>query len=318
MPDVETKVSKGFRKKQGDYRRVMKVCIVCSNSFADAAWLCPACGNSPVRLAGHLAFSPELAVSGSGFHADSFAKLARIEERNFWFRSRNRLLVWATRRYFPKAQSFLEIGCGNGYVLLGLQQAFPKLALAGSEIFSAGLEFAAERLPGVDLFQMDATRIPYKDEFDVIGAFDVLEHIKEDETVMAQMFTAVKPGGGILVTVPQHMFLWSQSDVEAVHQRRYSAQEMRRKLEHAGFKVVRLTSFVSFLFPLMAAQRLSKRKPNPNYSVHDELAISGLANWSMERVLGMERVFIKAGMSFPVGGSLLAVAYKPAEISEGS
>jgi SAM-dependent methyltransferase len=291
----------------------MKLCMACSHPFADAGWTCPACGSSPARVGGHLAFSPELAVSGSGFHAESFAKLARIEERNFWFRARNRLLVWAMRRYFPKAQSLLEIGCGNGYVLLGMRRAFPRLTLAGSEIFSTGLEFAAARLPGVDLFQMDATHIPFMDEFDVVGAFDVLEHIKDDELVMAQMYQAVRPGGGILVTVPQHMALWSQADVEAVHQRRYSATEMRTKLEHAGFEVVRTTSFVSLLFPLIAAQRRTKRKPNPNYSVHDELAIGGLANWSLERVLGVERALIKPGVSFPFGGSLLAVARKSAE-----
>lgn len=296
----------------------MKLCMACSHAFVSADWVCPACRSSPARVGGHLAFSPELAISGSGFHAESFAKLARIEERNFWFRSRNRLLIWAMRRYFPTAQSLLEIGCGNGYVLLGMRRAFPTMALAGSEIFSAGLAFAAERLPGVDLFQMDATRIPFVDEFDVVGAFDVLEHIKDDETVMAQMFQAVRPGGGVLITVPQHMSLWSQADIEAMHQRRYSAQEMRTKLTRAGFQVVRTTSFVSLLFPLMAAQRRSKRKPNPNYSVHDELAISGLANWSLERVLEVERAFIKPGVSFPFGGSLLAVARKPAESAKGS
>lgn len=288
----------------------MKVCSACSEPFSDSAWQCPACGRAPATVAGHLAFSPELAVSGSGFNSDHFAKLAKNEERNFWFRSRNRLLVWAMRKYFPTAQSFLEIGCGTGYVLLGMRQACPQMTLAGSEIFSAGLEFAAERLPGVDLFQMDAMRIPYQDEFDVVGAFDVLEHIEDDATVLAQMYRAVRPGGGILITVPQHLFLWSQADMEAVHQRRYSAGEMRRKVERAGFKVMRMTSFVSLLFPLMAAERLANRKPKPNFSVHNELAIGGAANWGMERVLGVERGFIRAGVSFPVGGSLLTVAHK--------
>lgn len=292
--------------------------MACSQRFEGAAWVCPACGSQPESVEGHLAFSPELAVVGSGFNAEHFAKLAKNEERSFWFRSRNRLLIWSMRRYFPRASSFLEIGCGNGYVLMGMRQAFPKLRLAGSEIYSAGLTFAAERLPDVELFQMDALRIPFADEFDVVGAFDVLEHIKDDETVMAQMFQAAKPGGGILVTVPQHMFLWSQADVEAVHQRRYSAKEMRQKLEHAGFKVVRMTSFVSLLFPLMAAERLSNRKPKPDFSVHNELAIGGIANWGMERVLGVERAFIKPGVSFPFGGSLLAVARKPAESAKGS
>jgi SAM-dependent methyltransferase len=288
----------------------MKVCTACSQAFSGASWVCPACGSAPATRGGLLAFSPALAVSGSGFHVESFAKLARNEERNFWFRSRNRLLVWAMHKYFPTTHSFLEIGCGTGYVLLGMRQAFPQMTLAGSEIFSAGLEFAAERLPGVDLFQMDALCIPFQDEFDVVGAFDVLEHIEDDESVLAQLYRAVKPGGGILITVPQHMFLWSQADVEAVHQRRYGAQEMQRKVERAGFDVLRMTSFVSLLFPLMAAERLANRKPKPNFSVHNELAIGGAANWGMERVLGLERGFIRAGVSLPFGGSLLTVARK--------
>lgn len=295
----------------------MKVCSACSRLFSGTTWVCPTCGSVPASIGGHLAFSPELAVSGSGFHIEHFAKLAKNEQRSFWFRSRNRVLIWALRRYFPNAHSFLEIGCGTGYVLLGMRQAFPRMSLAGSEIFSAGLEFAAERLPGVDLFQMDAAHIPFVDEFDVVGAFDVLEHIADDEAVLAQMYRAVKPGGGILITVPQHMFLWSQADVEAVHQRRYSAREMRRKVTRAGFEIARMTSFVSLLFPLMAAERLSNRRPKPSFSVHNELAIGGVANWGMERVLGVERDFIRAGVSFPFGGSLLIVARKAAETERG-
>jgi SAM-dependent methyltransferase len=288
----------------------MKLCVACSSPFSAATWTCPACGASPQTVAGHLAFSPEVAISGSGFKAEYFAGLARLEERNFWFRSRNRLLIWAMRRYFPRAQSLLEVGCGNGYVLRGLQQAQPGLRLAGSEIFCAGLDFAAQRLPGVDLFQMDATRIPFLDEFDVIGAFDVLEHIKADEVVLAQMYRAARPGGGVLITVPQHMALWSQADEEAMHARRYSAAEMRNKLERAGFKIVRMSSFVSLLFPLMAAQRRRRRKPDPNYSVQQELAIGGVANWGMEQLLTIERGLLRVGVSFPAGGSLLAVARK--------
>jgi SAM-dependent methyltransferase len=288
----------------------MKLCVACSSPFSAATWKCPACGAVPELVAGHLAFSPELASAGSGFKAEYFARLAKVEESNFWFRSRNRLLIWAMRSYFPHAGSLLEIGCGNGFVLRGLQEAQPGLRLAGSEIFCAGLDFAAQRLPGVDLFQMDATRIPFLDEFDVLGAFDVLEHIKADEAVLAQMYRAARPGGGVLITVPQHMSLWSQADVEAMHERRYSAAEMRGKLEHAGFRVVRMTSFVSLLLPLMAAQRVRKRHPDPNYSVHQELAIGGVANWGMEQLLTIERGLLRAGVSFRAGGSLLAVAHK--------
>jgi len=97
-----------------------------------------------------------------GFEAKFFAQLVEVETNNFWFRSRNRLIIWALQRYFPDARHFLEIGCGTGFVLSGIQQAFPNLTLYGSEIFTKGLEFAAQRLPNTQLFQMDARHIPFE------------------------------------------------------------------------------------------------------------------------------------------------------------
>ena len=115
--------------------------------------------------------------------------------RNFWFRARNKLIIWALRRYFPNAATFLEIGCGTGFVLAGVRQAFPKLRISGSDIFTEGLVFARERAVSVSLFQMDARCIPFTEEFDVIGAFDVLEHIEEDVDVLRQMFKSTRVGG---------------------------------------------------------------------------------------------------------------------------
>jgi len=228
-----------------------------------------------------------------------------LEENNFWFRSRNRLLIWALRNYFPEARNFLEIGCGTGYVLSGIRNALPDLSLSGSEIYAAGLTLAAARLPGVDLFQMDARRMPFKEEFDVIGAFDVLEHVVEDEQVLAQMFQATRPRGGIMLTVPHHPFLWSQADDYAHHVRRYRSRELIEKVNRTGFEITRITSFVSLLLPLMLLSRLRQRK---QYDPMSEFKISPWLNTGFQKTLDVERSMIRAGLSFPLGGSLLLVA----------
>ncbi len=256
-----------------------------------------------------MAFAPELAEKSEGFEADYFATLAELEADNFWFRSRNRLLIWALQRYFGEANSFMEIGCGTGFVLSGIREALPKLTLFGSEIFSAGLGFAAERLPGVELFQMDARRIPFKEEFDVMGAFDVLEHIKEDEDVLSQMYQATCKRGGIIVTVPHHPFLWSAVDVCARHVRRYTTRELKNKIEKAGFCVLRITSFVSLLLPLLIISRFKQRLCGEELDT-SEVRAGYLVNATLERVLDVERSTIRAGLSLPVGGSLLLVARK--------
>ncbi len=141
-------------------------------------------------------------MGSDGFDPEGFDALAALEHASFWFRSRNRLIVWTVRHYFPDAQRLLEIGCGTGFVLEGLRRAFPNLSLVGAELHAGGLRHAAKRVPGVELMQFDARNIPFGGEFDVVGAFDVLEHIDADEEVLAEMHTAVRPAGGIVLTVP--------------------------------------------------------------------------------------------------------------------
>lgn len=286
----------------------MKLCLACGQRFEADDWRCPSCGQAPDLRHGHYSFTPDLAESSDGFDAEYFAPLARLEAGHFWFRSRNRLLIWVLRRYFPHANSVLEIGCGTGFVLAGIQREFPDLLLSGSELFSEGLSHARKRLPGVTLLQMDARHIPFESEYDVIGAFDVLEHIEDDETVLVQMCRATKPGGGMILTVPQHRFLWSVVDEYSFHQRRYSRRELVAKVERAGLEIVRTTSFVSFLLPLMMLSRVKRRKAEADFDPAAELEVNPILNVLLEGVLGVERALIRKGFSLPAGGSLLLVA----------
>ncbi|WP_428825256.1 class I SAM-dependent methyltransferase [Azonexus sp. IMCC34842] len=253
-------------------------------------------------------YAPDFANSGGGFKSCYFSELARLEEQNFWFRSRNQLIVWALSKYCKDFQSFLEVGCGTGFVLSGVSQAFPGATLLGSEIFSAGLGYAAARLPSVKFIQMDARDIPYREEFDVIGAFDVLEHIEDDMTVLCEVRAALKANGFMFITVPQHRWLWSPVDEYACHVRRYSASELYKKLESIGFDIVHSTSFVSLLLPAMLLSRLKQRHAQSSIDPADELKLSGGLNAFLYKVMQAELGFIKSGVNLPFGGSRLVVA----------
>lgn len=247
----------------------------------------------------------------SGSRTPDFAELARSEADFFWFRARNRLIIWAVGKYCPALSSFLEIGCGTGYVLSGLSAAFPGAKLYGSEMAAEGLKFAVARLPHCELMQMDARNIPFTAKFDAIGAFDVLEHIEEDARVLAEAHKALKPGGKLFITVPQHAWLWSPIDDYSCHYRRYSAKELHEKLNAAGFNTLRSTSFVSSLLPAMFLSRsMSGRKAPQDASGVHEFAIPGWLNRSLEIVLNAENGLIRRGMNFPAGGSRLVVAMK--------
>jgi SAM-dependent methyltransferase len=241
-----------------------------------------------------------------GFKAEFFGALAKVEPGHFWFEARNQLIIAMLRRYFPRAATFLEIGCGTGFVLRGIRQAIPRLTIAGSEIFSEGLAYAQKRLPDVGFFQMDARSIPYSSALDVIGAFDVLEHIDEDEAVLRQMHDAVRPGGGIILTVPQHQFLWSVTDEFSHHLRRYSRAEVVEKIERAGFRPVHVTSFVTLLLPIMYLSRL--RQDPAKYDPQREFAVHPVVNRLLGIAMRLEVGLVRTGVSLPVGGSLLVVA----------
>jgi SAM-dependent methyltransferase len=295
----------------------LKRCLGCEAAFAAEGWRCPRCGFEPARLGDFPAFAPEIAAGGAGYDPRYFAQLACLEDGHFWFRARTRLITWALGRHFPHACSFLEVGCGAGGVLAGLAAAFPLLALTGAEAALQGLELAARRAPGARLIQMDARRIPYREEFDAAGAFDVIEHVAQDRAVLAALYQALRPGGGLLVTVPQHPFLWSEYDARAGHVRRYRRRELRTRLLEAGFEIVTITSFVTLLLPLMAASRLVQRRPRPDYDLLAEFRVAPALGWLLERVLDAERALIRAGVRLPAGGSLLAVARRPAAAAGG-
>ena len=156
---------------------------------------------------------------------------------------------------------------------------------------------------------MDFRCLPLRAAFDVAGAFDVIEHLDDDGEALEAMRAAVKPGGGVLVTVPQHPSLWSASDDFAHHRRRYTRRELRAKIESAGLRVVRVTSFASIVLPLMA---ISRWIPRREYDPELELRIGAGANAVLSALSAIERTVIAAGLSLPAGGSLLAVAERPA------
>lgn len=288
----------------------MKVCLHCENFFSSSDWTCPFCDHRPERLNGIEAHAPEFAHGGGCFKAEYFTELSILEAGNFWFRARNKLILWALRTYRPNASTFLEVGCGTGYVLSGIARACPEMTLSGSEIFLAGLSHAAKRVPSAHFMQMDARRIPFAKEFDAIGAFDVLEHIDEDEMVLAQLHRAIKPGGVLLLTVPQHPWLWSTSDEYAFHARRYTRAEIEQKVSTAGFALLRSSSFVTSLLPAMILSRLFQKRKMKQFDPAGELKINTALNRLFYGLMMLELAGISAGMDYPVGGSRFVVAEK--------
>jgi len=283
------------------------LCPACGAGHADAGFHCPHCDYQPAVQDGVPLLAPALAAEVDGFDDRAIASLAASEAGHFWFEARNRLIVDRFRAAFPRAGDYLEVGAGTGFVLAAIAAAFPGMALTASEVLASGLAHAAPRVPRARMLQLDARALPFEAAFDVVGAFDVLEHIEEDEAVLARFHRALRPGGGVILTVPQHAWLWSAEDDVGGHVRRYRRGELEGKLRKAGFRILDSTSFTSLLLPAMW---LSRRLAGPDAAGDNQAELSPppMLGRALGAVMAVERRAIALGVRFPAGGSRLVIA----------
>src|SRR5437879_587607 len=166
-----------------------------------------------VEIDGFRCYAPALALECADYPSEGFDVTAEVEANSFWCRSRNRILRRIVERFTDRSRqlAMLEIGCGIGGVIAELRQV-PNLRLTASEIYLQGLRYARSRFPDVDFIQLDATDMPFQGQFDIVGAFDVLEHIQADDRVMRAVHESLRPGGVFIVTVPQYQWMWSPLD----------------------------------------------------------------------------------------------------------
>jgi SAM-dependent methyltransferase len=281
--------------------------ITASEPIWPLGWRCPGCGHTVAQTDGIPMFAPELADAVSGYDPKLFAELSELEAGYFWFVARNELIIGLVDKFFPDARRFLEIGCGTGAVLRDLVTTRKWERLVGSELQLAGLAHARERLSSnAEFVQMDARDIPAAGVFDITGAFDVIEHIADDEAVLRGLRSATRTGGGAIITAPQHPWLWSQFDDDAHHERRYRRGELEAKLLRNGFEVLFSSSFTALLLPLMTASRLRGRKQH-NDDIFHEFRLNPYVNRLFTSILRAEIWMTLAGLRWPAGGSRIVV-----------
>lgn len=164
------------------------------------SWRCRSCGRTVPDAFGIPMFEPGLADTPSGFDPAAFDMLAKIEATHFWFVARNELIVGLVDKYFAQARCYLEIGCGNGAVLQALERSRNWDRMVGSDLHPRRLAYARARLAQrVEFAQLDARAIAAKAAFDLIGAYDIIEHVADDEAMLRSMHRAIAPGGGVLI-----------------------------------------------------------------------------------------------------------------------
>jgi SAM-dependent methyltransferase len=162
---------------------------------------------------------------------------------------------------------------------------------------------------------------PFGVQFNLVGLFDVLEHLPNDQQVLDNLYSMLLPGGALLLTVPAFPSLWSYFDEASHHVERYQAGELQAKLEKAGFKVETISYYMMSIFPLVWMQRKlapgrSTGRLQDEQEAHDraegDLKIVPVANQVLNEILGLEARWLSHGHRLPFGTSLLALGRKTA------
>jgi SAM-dependent methyltransferase len=234
-----------------------------------------------------------------------YQQMAELDQRHWWYRARREVLAALIQREVPlpaKAR-ILEIGCGTGHNLEMLGRLGRVDAL---ELDDEARAIAEKRLGRKAMSAPLPELSGVKDRhYDLIGAFDVIEHIDDDAAAVASIAAKLKKGGTFVMTVPAHQWMWSAHDVVNHHRRRYSKKALKRLIEGSPLRLQKVGYFNSLLFPLAVAERLASKLRGKDDA--DVKLPPALLNSALESTFRAERHLV-GRLPLPPGLSLFAVA----------
>ena len=247
------------------------------------------------------------------FPEDGHELLFRFEDESFWFAHRNACIAAALERYRIDGP-VLDVGGGNGVVSGALEKHGLRTVLL--EPGPEGASNARRRgLRSVVNATLEDARFADA-TFAAAGAFDVVEHIADDEALLREIRRVLRPEGVLCVTVPAYRWLWSSEDDVAGHHRRYTLPRLSKLLERCGFEVKLQTHLFA---PLTVPVFLMRSVPHRLHRRSDAAVVenatkqhtpSRVARRVMDALLAPELARIKSGKAIPFGTSCLAVATK--------
>ncbi len=240
---------------------------------------------------------------------DVYVRMDALQGEHWWFKSRRNILtkVLGGLTVNQPHSRILEAGCGTGGNLAMLSNFGD---VTGFEHDVDALGMAQEK----GTFPLSQGTLPggapsYDDPFDLVVAFDVVEHIEDDLGSLQALRTQLRKDGKIVITVPAFPFLWSKHDETHHHFRRYTRKSLTEALRESGYEIEYVSYFNSLLFPLIAGIRMIKKFFKMDSNADDAMP-SPVVNKVLSMIFGSEKHWV-GRVSIPFGVSLIAIASNP-------
>jgi SAM-dependent methyltransferase len=238
-----------------------------------------------------------------------YDRMRLIEDGHWWFKARRQILAGLIGALpAPAPARILEVGCGTGGNL-SMLSSFGEVV--GLEPDADSRAYAAEKAGVPVQGGLLPADLPFEPaSFDLVCAFDVIEHVDDDAGAVRALAALLKPGGFLATTVPAHPWMWSRHDEMHHHKRRYRLGPYRALFEAAGLAVVKASYFNAALFAPIAAARAVKRLLGST-AADDEAIPPAPVNRLLTGVFGAELGWLRRA-SLPFGVSILLIARRPA------
>jgi SAM-dependent methyltransferase len=237
-------------------------------------------------------------------------QFVELERTHFWFVGRRRIFFTLLNRELEGRSGLkvLDVGCGAGGMLEPLARYG---TVTGIDTQPELVEFCHER--GFDNVVVgSAHELPAKDgSIDLVTLFDTIEHVADDVGALRECRRVLAPHGRVFISTPAYQLLYANNDRVAHHERRYTARDLRLKLQSAGLEPIKITYFNTLLFPAILPAVLAKKATERVRDPGDRTNLSHSMNPTLNRLLaaimGSER-HVLTRRSMPFGHSIIAIA----------
>jgi ubiquinone/menaquinone biosynthesis C-methylase UbiE len=222
------------------------------------------------------------------------------QEHHFWFRAKYDVIDMLLKKFQSSEKAkILDVGAGTG-------QDLKTINLFG-DVYAIDLdEKSIALIPDalvVEKKVANVLQIPYPDNyFDLVVAFDVLEHIKEDDVAAKEILRVLKPGGAFVFTVPAFNCIYSSHDKLLNHYRRYNKKMLHALLHDFECKKLGYWFFSLFLPALVV--RIFDR------NISSRRSFFCIFNRLLYSILKAEHWLLSKGVRFPFGLSIFGTCKK--------